>query len=69
MRLIVTATTVMPVLSTEDNATINACMKNLSYVDTATNLETISECLSKNAVPYKTQVSEYTLGQFIKKVV
>lgn len=69
VRLIVTATTVMPVLSTEDNETINACMKNLSYVDTATNLETISECLSKNAVPYKTQVSEYTLGQFIKKVV
>lgn len=69
VRLIVTATTVMPVLSTEDNATINACMKNLSYVDTATNLETVSECLSKNSVPYKTQVSEYSLGQFIKKVV
>lgn len=68
VRLIITTTTVMPVLSTEDNKTINACMKNLSYVDATSNLETVSECLSKYSVPYKTQVSEYSLGQFIKKV-
>lgn len=68
VRLVVTATTVMPVLSNQDEDTINACMKNLSYVDEASNLETVSECLSRNAVPYRTQVSEYSLGQFIKKV-
>lgn len=68
VRLIITTTTVMPVLSTESNDNINACMKNLSYVDATSNLETVSECLSKYSVPYKTQVSEYSLGQFIKKV-
>ena len=69
VRLIITTTTVMPVLSTESNENINACMKNLSYVDAKNSLETVSECLSKYSVPYKTQVSEYSLGQFIKKVV
>lgn len=68
VRLIITTTTVMPVLSTESNDNINACMKNLSYVDSTSALETVSECLSKYSVPYKTQVSEYSLGQFVKKV-
>lgn len=67
-RLIITATTVMPTLSTEDPEIINACMKKLSYISTDVNVETVSECLSKNAAPFKTQVSEYSLGQFIKKV-
>ncbi|NNH34841.1 hypothetical protein HLH12_04525 [Acinetobacter sp. NIPH 2377] len=68
VRLVVTTTTLMPVLSSQSEDTVNGCMENLSYVDEASSLETVSECLSRNAIPYKTQVSEYSLGQFIKKV-
>lgn len=69
VRLIITSTTVMPVLSSADNDVINACMKGISYLDASVDAETVSECLSKNSVPFKTQVSEYSLGQFIEKVV
>lgn len=69
LRLVVTNTTVMPVLSTADNDTINACMIGISYTDKTSSLETVSECLSKFNIPYKTQVAEYSLGQFIKKKI
>lgn len=68
VRLIITATTVMPALSSETNATINACLRGMSYLDASVSAETVAECLSKHSVPFKTQVSEYSLGQFIKKV-
>ena len=68
VRLVVTTTTVMPVLSEESDEVINGCMRNLSYLDGNTAQETVSECLSKKNVPYKTQVSEYSLGLLIKKV-
>ncbi len=68
LRVIVTSTTVMPVLSSATNATINACMQNLSYIDdSSSDLQTVSECLSSESIPFKTQVAEYNLGQFIKK--
>jgi len=68
LRVIVTSTTVMPVLSSATNATINACMQNLSYIDDPdSDLPTVSECLSGESIPFKTQVAEYNLGQFIKK--
>ncbi len=68
LRVIVTSTTVMPVLSSATNATINACMQNLSYIDDLdSDLQTVSECLSGKNIPFKTQVAEYNLGQFIKK--
>lgn len=70
LRVIVTSTTVMPVLSSATNATINACMQNLSYIDdSSSDLQTVSECLSSESIPFKTQVAEYNLGQFIKKYV
>lgn len=68
VRLIITSTTVMPVLSSALNETINACMQGISYLDASVDAETVAECLSKHSVPFKTQVSEYSLGQFIKKV-
>lgn len=69
VRLIVTSTTLMPVLSTTDTDDINACMKNPSYKDpNNTSILTISECLESLSVPYRTQMSEYSLGQFIHKV-
>jgi hypothetical protein len=70
MRVIVTSTTLMPVLSSATDTTINNCMMNLSYIDDPdSSLQTVSECLSEAGVPFKTQVSEYNLGQFIKKYV
>lgn len=70
VRLVATVTTVMPALSSADNTEINKCMKKMSYLDNATlpaNL-TVSGCLEALSVPYKTQVSEYSQGQFIKKI-
>ena len=69
VRLVATVTTVMPVLSSASNGEINACMKKMSYLDNATlsNDLTISGCLESISVPYKTQVSEYSQGQFLSK--
>ncbi|WP_287907931.1 hypothetical protein [Acinetobacter sp.] len=69
VRLVATATTVMPTLSSASSAEINKCMQKLSYVDSQTVARdmTISGCLESISVPYKTQVSEYSLGQFIAK--
>lgn len=69
VRLVATATTVMPVLSSADPDEINKCMKKMSYLDNASLSKdlTISGCLEGLSVPYKTQVSEYSQGQFISK--
>ncbi|KAB0629176.1 hypothetical protein F7P75_02120 [Acinetobacter gandensis] len=70
LRVVVTSTTVMPVLSSATDTTINNCMQNLSYIDDPdSDLPTVSECLSSESIPFKTQVAEYNLGQFIKKYV
>lgn len=70
LRVVVTSTTVMPVLSSATDTTINKCMQNLSYIDDPdSDLQTVSECLSSESIPFKTQVAEYNLGQFIKKYV
>lgn len=70
LRVVITSTTVMPTLSSAKDETINMCMQNLSYIDdSSSDLQTVSECLSGASVPYKTQVAEYNLGQFIKKYV
>lgn len=70
LRVVITSTTVMPTLSSAKDETINMCMQNLSYIDnSSSDLQTVSECLSSASVPYKTQVAEYNLGQFIKKYV
>lgn len=71
--LVVTVISVMPVLSSASATDINACMQRASYIDStdtgisATDKVTVSECLSKLGVPFTTQVSEYSLGQFIQK--
>ena len=68
LRVVVSSTTVMPVLSSATDTTINNCMQNLSYIDDPdSDLQTVSECLSSASIPFKTQVAEYNLGQFIKK--
>lgn len=71
--LVVTAISVMPVLSSASVAEINACLKRASYIDpsitdiSAEDKVTVSECLHKLNVPFTTQISEYSLGQFLKK--
>lgn len=69
VRLVATVTTVMPVLSSAKDSEINACMKKMSYLDNTelSNDLTISGCLESISVPYKTQVSEYSQGQFLSK--
>lgn len=70
LRVVITSTTVMPTLSSASNTVINTCMQNLSYIDDSTSaLQTVSECLSDASIPYKTQVAEYNLGQFIQKYI
>lgn len=70
LRVVITSTTVMPTLSSAKDELINKCMQNLSYIDdSSSDLQTVSKCLSGASVPYKTQVAEYNLGQFIKKYV
>lgn len=69
VRLVATATTVMPVLSSASNKDINACMKKMSYLDDKSLPKklTVSGCLEELSVPYKTQVSEYSQGQYLSK--
>lgn len=71
--LVVTAISVMPVLSSASATDVNACLKRASYIDpsitdiSAEDKVTVSECLNKLSVPFTTQISEYSLGQFLKK--
>lgn len=65
--MIVAVTSAMPVLSEADSDDVTACMEHLSYVPSGSSQETISECLEKIGVPYKTQISEYNLNQIVKK--
>ena len=71
--LVVTAISVMPVLSSASEDQVNACMKRASYIDPSiTDISendkiTVSKCLSDLAVPFTTQISEYSLGQFVQK--
>ena len=63
----------MPVLSSAPEDKVNACMSRASYIDPSiTGISendkiTVSECLSNLAVPFTTQISEYSLGQFVQK--
>lgn len=71
--LVVTVISVMPVLSSASAKEINACLKRASYIDpsitgiSTDDKVTVSECLHKLNVPFTTQISEYSLGQFLKK--
>ncbi|MEG6544607.1 hypothetical protein [Acinetobacter bereziniae] len=71
--LVVTVTSAMPVLSNASANDVNSCMQRASYFDpTDTKISkegkiTVSECLNNLNVPFTTQVSEYSLGQFIQK--
>ncbi len=71
--LVITAISVMPVMSGASADDINGCLKRASYIDpliTGISEEdkvTVSECLNNLAVPFTTQISEYSLGQFVKK--
>lgn len=71
--LIITAISVMPVLSSASEDQVSVCMKRASYIDPSiTGISdndkiTVSKCLSNLAVPFTTQISEYSLGQFVQK--
>lgn len=71
--LVVTVISVMPVLGNASEDEVNKCMQRASYIDptdTAISTEdkvTVSECLGQLGVPFTTQVSEYSLGQFLQK--
>lgn len=71
--LIVTAISVMPVLGNASDDEVNTCMKRASYIDPSiTGISdndkiTVSKCLSNLTVPFTTQISEYSLGQFVQK--
>jgi len=65
IRLRVYSTTVIPAMSQNaDSATINGCLKNMNdstRAKEANNAETVTDCLTKNAVPFATHTEEYSM--------
>jgi hypothetical protein len=65
VRLRTYSTTVIPALSqSADSATINGCLKSLNdttRAKDANNAETVTDCLTKNAVPFSTHTEEYLM--------
>ncbi len=63
-KVILTATSILPNFSTASISDINSCLKGYtSFVDQASNMETVTDCLANKNVPYSTQDMEYTLTQ------
>ena len=61
-RVVITATSLLPHLSSASVQQINACLKNYtSFVDEIAENQTVTECLSELGVPYSTQDMEYSL--------
>lgn len=61
-KVIVTATSLLPNLSTALSTSINECLSNYtSFYDGIAKNDTVTDCLAKNNVPYSTQLMEYTL--------
>ena len=58
----VTATSILPNLSSADRNEINKCLTNYtSFVDTQVNNQTVTDCLGALGVPYSTQDMQYQL--------
>lgn len=67
-KVIITATSLLPNLSSSLESKINSClMDQTSFVDTTltTANKTVTDCLAENNVPYSTQQMEYTLRYLI----
>lgn len=61
-KVAITATSLLPNLSTASIQQVNACLKNFtSFVDPLVENETVTDCLSRLNVPYSTQEMEYSL--------
>lgn len=61
-KVVITATSILPNLSTSSKSDINDCLKNYtSFVDGVIKNQTVTDCLSLNHVPYSTQEMEYTM--------
>lgn len=61
-KVLISATSILPNLSSASKANINACLMNYtSFLDTVSGNETVTGCLAKNNVPYSTQNMEYTI--------
>lgn len=61
-KVVITATSILPNLSTSSKSDINDCLKNYtSFVDSVIKNQTVTDCLSLNHVPYSTQEMEYTM--------
>lgn len=62
-RVVVRATSLVPVLSNATDAQINNCLRTrLNHVD-VTSTQSVVRCLQDLGVPITTHVTEYTLGQ------
>ena len=60
--VIVNATSLLPNMSTADDDDINACISDhATFLDTASNNETVIDCLASLGVPYSSQEMVYTL--------
>ncbi|KAF7275664.1 hypothetical protein GWI33_011446 [Rhynchophorus ferrugineus] len=63
-KVIITATSLLPNLSTSIESKVESCLTNYtSFVDTTLPIanKTVTDCLAENGVPYSTQDMEYTL--------
>lgn len=61
-KVIVTATSLLPNLSSSLESKLNTCLTNYtSFYDEIAKQDTVTDCLAKNNVPYSTQEMEYTL--------
>lgn len=61
-RVVITATSLLPNLSSASVQQVNNCLKNhTSFVDPLVENDTVTDCLARNNVPYSTQDMEYSL--------
>ena len=61
-KVVITATSIIPNLSTASSENISNCLKNYtSFYDEVADQNTVTDCLAENSVPYSTQDMEYTL--------
>lgn len=61
-KVTITATSLLPNLSDSSRSDINTCLTDYtSFVDDGASNDTVTDCLSKENVPYSTQEMEYTI--------
>ncbi|MEC8886688.1 MAG: hypothetical protein VX875_06270 [Pseudomonadota bacterium] len=61
-KVVITATSIIPNLSSASKAEINGCLRNFtSFYDEVADQDTVTDCLAAHNVPYSTQDMEYTL--------